>query len=315
MNGGSKMVKQNVNATNDGFSLFNESTALYLIAAFSLIIFTYILGHVFWKWLKKENYQGIRFTTKNIAYMTMLTSVSVVATIVVSITIPITVLPPVRIAIEGLMIKITGYMFGPIIGIICGLITDLLVMLFVPSYIHPVYIFVVVLTGFIAGIAGVLKIKLKKSPWVIFILINLFMILFAAGGAYAAWTSPENNIALAGGLIVSKYAVAGIVGGGGIITLAIIYFVLFYYWKQEKHEKIVEILPIILLAVFSEYMITVMIASYADMAFLSASKTKSYGLTLLPRVAMAPFKIIINSIIIYITWKTVSPLINIDNRN
>lgn len=71
----------------------------------------------------------------------MLSSVSVVATIIVSITIPITVLPPIRIAFEGLMIKITGYMFGPIIGIICAAVTDILVMLFVPSYIIVYYIF------------------------------------------------------------------------------------------------------------------------------------------------------------------------------
>lgn len=304
----------NFNANNN-FSIFNGKTAIYLIIAFSFIILTYILVNVFWRWLKKDKYQGPRFTTKNIAYITMLTSVSVVATIVVSVTIPITVLPPVRLAIEGLMIKISGYMFGPVIGIISATITDILVMLFVPSYINPVYIFCIILMGFLAGIAGVLKFKLKKYPWVIFILINVFMLLFACGGAYLATIYPEESIPLSAGITMNKYAVAGVVAGGGLFTLLVIYVVLFFYWKNHEKQKIYDILPIILLAVFSEYVVTIMIASYADMSFLSSSVAKDYGLTMIPRIVMAPVKIIINSIIIYITWKTVNPLINIDNLN
>lgn len=297
------------------FSLFNANTAIYLIIAFSFIILSYILVNVFWRWLKKDKYQGPRFTTKNIAYITMLTSVSVVATIVVSLTIPITVLPPVRLAIEGLMIKISGYMFGPVIGIISATITDILVMLFVPSYINPVYIFCIILMGFLAGIAGVLKFKLKDHPWVIFLLINLFMLLFAGGGAYLSLQYPKESIPLSAGITMNKYAVAAVVGGGGIFTLLVIYVVLFFYWKNRELQKIYDILPIILLAVFSEYVVTVLIASYADMNFLSSSSTKDYGLTMIPRIVMAPIKIIINSIVIYITWKTVNPLITIDNLN
>lgn len=303
------------NVTNNKFSLFNEKTAIYLIIAFSAIILSYILVNVFWRWLKKDQYKGSRFTTKNIAYMTMLVSVSVVATIVVSVTIPITVLPPVRLAIEGLMVKISGYMFGPVIGIISATITDILVMLFVPSYINPIYIFCIVLTGFIAGLAGVLKFKLRNHPWVIFLLINIFLLLFAGGGAYFALQYSDLNIPLSAGLVMNKYAVAGIVAGGGILTLLVIYVVLFFYWKNNELRKIYDILPIILLAVVAEYIVTVLIASYADMNFISPSSSKDYGLTMIPRIVMAPLKIIINSTIIYITWKTVNPLINIDNLN
>lgn len=304
-----------LNIINNNFSLFNGKTAIYLIIAFSIIIFSYILVNVFWRWIRKDKYKGSRFTTKNIAYITMLTSVSVVATIVVSVTIPITVLPPVRLAIEGLMVKISGYMFGPVIGIISATITDILVMLFVPSYINPIYIFCIVLTGFTAGVAGVLKIKLRKYSWVIFLLINLFMLFFAGGGAYLVLQYPQENIPLSDSLTMNKYAVAGVIIGGGIFTLLIIYVVLLIYWKNDEIEKICNILPIILLAVVAEYIVTVLIASYADMNFLSPSSSEDYGLTMIPRIIMAPLKIITNSIIIYITWKTVNPLITIDNLN
>lgn len=307
------LLKLNVAANN--LSLFTNTTARYLILGFSILMILYVLFSIFWRWLKKDKYQGSKFTTKNIAYITMLTSVSVVMTILVSVTIPITVLPPVRLAIEGLMIKITGYLFGPIIGIISGTITDMLVMLFVPSYINPVYIFCIILTGFFAGIGGVAKFKLKSHPWIMFILVNLLILFFAGGGSYLIWQYPTKDIPLSAGIIMNKYAVVAIVAGGGVFTLLIIYLVLFYYLITKKKERIGEILPIILLSILVEYIVTVLIASYADMNFLSAASAKDYGLTMIARIVVAPIQIIFNVIIIYITWRTVNPLINIDNLN
>lgn len=299
--------------TVETLPLFSKSTAIYLIISLGAVMLAYILMNSFWKWFRKDKYKGVRFTTKNIAYITMLSSVSVVATIIISITIPLTVLPPIRIAIEGLMIKITGYLFGPVIGIICSAVTDVLVTLFVPSYISPVYMFCIVLTGFLAGIAGVLKIRLKNYPWVMFGLINFFIVFFAGGGTYIVLSGDQVSYTVSS-FNFNKYATAGIIGGGGAFTLLSIYGVLFYYLRKKQVEKIKEILPIILLAVVAEYVVTVLIASYADMTLFS-SNVKEYALTAMARIIMSPLKIIVNSIIIYITWKTVSPLINIDNSN
>lgn len=295
-------------------NLFSRTTVIYLIISLSAVMLAYILTNSFWKWFRKDKYKGVRFTTKNIAYITMLSSVSVVATIIVSITIPITVLPPIRIAFEGLMIKITGYMFGPIIGIICAAVTDILVMLFVPSYISVYYMFCIVFTGFLAGIAGIFKVRLKDYPWVIFGLINFFVILFAGGGMYIVISGNQSSYTMSGGINVNKYVLAGIMGGGGILGLVSIYGVLLYYLLKKEVYRIKEILPIILLAVVAEYVTTVLIASYADITLFDPN-AKDYGVTAILRIVQAPIKIIINSIIIYITWRTVSPLINIDNNN
>lgn len=294
-------------------NLFSKSTAIYLIIALSGIMLAYILMHSFWKWFRKDKYKGVRFTTKNIAYITMLSSVSVVATIIVSITIPITVLPPIRIAFEGLMVKITGYMFGPIIGIICATVTDILVMLFVPSYISVYYMFCIIFTGFLAGIAGIFKVRLKDYPWVIFGLVNFFIIFFAVGGAYVVISSDKPSYVISG-MNFDKYAIAGIMVGGGMIGLLSIYGILFYYLRKKEIYRIKEVLPIILLAIVAEYITTVLIASYADITLFDPNAT-NYAITAIIRIIQAPIKIIINSIIIYITWRTVSPLITIDNSN
>jgi ECF transporter S component (folate family) len=105
-------------------------------------------------YILREKYHGIRFTTKNIAYITMFTAISVSITIVISLTIPITVFPPIRVAFEGIMVKITGFIFGPIVGIVVGLITELLVTIFVPSFIHPAYVLVTIAYGFVSGVGA-----------------------------------------------------------------------------------------------------------------------------------------------------------------
>ena len=104
-----------------------------------------------------RHYYGIRFTTKNIAYITLLSAVSVSVTVIVSIVFPVTVFPPIRIAFEGLMIKIAGFIFGPIVGFMSGIITDLLCLMFVPSYIHIAYLIVVASFGFLSGLVGSLN--------------------------------------------------------------------------------------------------------------------------------------------------------------
>jgi len=299
--------------TKQTFVLFSRNTVIYLIISLGAVMFAYILMNSFWMRFQKDKYQGVRLTTKNIAYITMLSSVSVVATIVISVIIPITVLPAFRIAIEGLMIKITGYLFGPVIGIICAWVTDMLVTISVPSYIHPVYMFCIVFTGFLAGLAGVLKLKLKDYSWIILLLIHLFLLFFAGGGAYLAWSGRiVTNIM---GIKISRYIAVAIFAGGGIITLLAIYGTMFVYWKKNEMQRIKEILPIILLAVIFEYVASVLLAAYGDTNMFSSKTVKDYTDLAMARTIMTPFKIIINSVIIYTTWRIVSPLIKIDNYN
>jgi hypothetical protein len=45
-------------------------------------------------------------------------------------------MPQVRVTIEALIVKIAAYFFGPIIGMVVAFITDSLVLLFVPAYVH-----------------------------------------------------------------------------------------------------------------------------------------------------------------------------------
>ncbi len=265
-----------------------------------------------------DRYHGIRFTTRNISYIALLTSVSVTVTVVVSKVFPITVFPPVRIAFEGIMVKIAGFIFGPIVGFMSGTLTDLICILFVPSYIHIAYLIVIASFGFLSGCMGSLDRVVGKQKWVIMFFINAFVIAFGAYAISMVYYYPitHGGIKLFAGIFVPASEVVWLVGLGTGTTLAILWLTFLYFiWTATKRNQWRKMLPIIVLATITEYWVTTLISSWGDIAFLSASQGISsggYAITMIARLVMAPGKIFINTAIIYVVYRAVRPLIDKD---
>ena len=282
------------------------------VVGFMVLIYSVYNG--FFYVFKPAKYKGIRFTTKNIAYITMLSAVSVTVTIVVSVTFPITVFPPIRIAFEGLMVKITGYIFGPIVGLLSGVITDGLAMLFVPSYIHVAYIIVIASFGFLSGCIGVFNKAIGKRKYLMLLFINFFLIALGILAGLISYYS-RNDVELFPGTSVSPVLLTVFIGlgiGGTLLLLWIAY--VGFQISPSTRSRWDSLLPIIALAVVTEYWVTTFISAWGDIAFLTASQgsSKGYGGTMIARLVMAPFKIVFNSMVIYITYQAVSKLITKD---
>lgn len=306
------------NSNKNGLSLFDIRTAYIVAGALVLAALSYILMTGLSMFIKKERYRGLRLTTKNIAYIAMLSTVSVVTTVVIALYMPAAVLPPIRIAIEGLMIKITGYIFGPVIGILCALITDILVMMFVPSYIHPAYIVTVIGFGFISGIAGDLRRMFHQKSWILILITNIFIIGFGTTALVMTYYAPQfadfavDEVPFTKNVPIKKWIMMLIISIGTVLILVVVWATWMYFRFIKKDTKgFNDLVPIILLAVINEYIVTVLIASWGDVSLLT-NRTEDYGLAMIPRLAMAPIKIFFNTVIIYITWKTIRPLINED---
>ncbi|QGS51397.1 hypothetical protein [Spiroplasma tabanidicola] len=264
----------------------------------------------------RERYHGIRFTTKNIAYITMLVAVSASVTIVVSLVAPVTVFPPIRIAIEGLMVKIAGFIFGPIVGVIVGLITEIIVMLFVPSFIHPAFIIIIICYGFVAGIgASFLRIG-KGNNWIIVALLNIFLLGF--GGAMYflidAANFPDGAIKMVG-FYMSKEVFKWVFLISIFICVIIVWGAYLIGTFTGNKKKLNVFLPILLFATASEYIVTSVISAWGDYGFLGLETSKDdngYILMFMARLVQAPVKILGNSVILYYTYKAVAPLIKND---
>ncbi len=279
-----------------------------------------------------KHYKGIVFTTKNITYITMLSACAVTTTVVISRIFPITVLPPIRISFEGLMVKIAGFIFGPIVGLISGLVTELLCMLFIPSYFHIAYIIAMASYGFLAGLAGILNKRVKSRKWIIFLISNLFLISFLGSMCFFTLTI-NGTIELVHGIIVTKYIMISIL----LISIIIIFtfqsitFILYLVWKKrdEKNNFIIknagkvddtkeiayidgDIVGTVFLAIITEYFVSALIVPWGDTTLFSSKGGEGYTGLLLYRLCEAPIKIIANTFIIYVAYRTTSPLINRD---
>ncbi|AWX69370.1 hypothetical protein [[Mycoplasma] anseris] len=107
------------------------------------------------RWVRSQTGLGYRrWNSKRIAFVGVLIAISVVFFIISVRILPISALPSIKFSFIGLPIKITGFIFGPIVGIITGVLADLISFALVPTYYHFLYTLAVAVAGFIPGICA-----------------------------------------------------------------------------------------------------------------------------------------------------------------
>lgn len=94
----------------------------------------------------------IKLTNMKISFVAIFISIAVIMLIIGVRLAPFAILPNFRLSIIGLPIKITGFIFGPIVGFLTGLLADLITFLFIPGVYSWYYTLHLSLTGFIPGI-------------------------------------------------------------------------------------------------------------------------------------------------------------------
>ncbi|UKS54487.1 ECF transporter S component [Mycoplasma feriruminatoris] len=256
----------------------------------------------------------VKFSTRKITYLAMMVGVSVATTTVISLTLPITVLPPIRVAFEGVMIKITGMIFGPFVGLTVGLVTELLTLMFVPSYIHVAYLIVAFSFGFWSGMTSY-AFKFKKN-WLTLTVITTFL-LVAAGIMF--WLmqgmkqiNPETSLF---GIKIPADIYPFLFLIMISITLAVIYGLVFVLHIKKRHNWLNVMLPIVLLCVISEILVTVLVAAWGDYQMLglrnSSGSENPYITMVVVRIIQIPIKIFFNTAILTTVYIVLRPLIKV----
>ncbi|QSF13573.1 ECF transporter S component [Mycoplasma sp. Mirounga ES2805-ORL] len=103
-----------------------------------------------------------KWTIRRISFIGILIAISVVFVIISVSIFPIASLPSIKISFIGLPIKISGFIFGPVVGGLVGLISDVISFLFVPSFYNPLYTLATMIDGIVAGIIGWIFLRLFK---------------------------------------------------------------------------------------------------------------------------------------------------------
>lgn len=253
------------------------------------------------------------WTSKKIAFVAILIATSVAFILIFARTAPITALPSMKLMAGGLPIKLTGYIFGPVVGLITGVIADLLSFAIVPTFIHWWYMLAFALAGMIPGIVAYFmhrrwKFRGPANPAdehkvnVINFIFTLVILAMTASAIVLFTMLQPNSVFEGQKLIKNKYIFLAItlVGSATMFIGVIVFrFVL-------KAKTFNALLPIIAFSAIMELVNTPLIA-LGDTAVFNL---KEDFITLLTaHFLLSPVKIWMNLIIIYFAYKIVSPLI------
>lgn len=96
--------------------------------------------------------RATRWTTKRIAFAAILIAISVSMTVLLIKIFPLFSVPTFKQAIIGIPVKITGYLFGAMLGTLVAIMADLISFMFAPTFYHPLYTTSLVIAACTAGI-------------------------------------------------------------------------------------------------------------------------------------------------------------------
>lgn len=253
------------------------------------------------------------WSNKKIAFVAILIATSVAFILLFARTAPITSIPSMKLMAGGLPIKLTGYIFGPLIGVVTGIIADLISFAIVPTFIHWWYMLAFALAGAIPGVVAFFmhrrwKFKGPSNPAdetkinSINFIFTLVVLLLVAGALVGFTMYQSDAVFEHQKLIKNRYVFLAItlVGSG---TMFIGVFIFRFVLKPKTFNAI---LPIIVFSSIMEIVNTPLIA-LGDQAVFGLHD--DFITVLTAHFMLSPVKIWVNLIIIFFAYKIVSPLI------
>lgn len=249
-------------------------------------------------------------TNREICRVALLISITLVLVIFIGNTFYISILPQVRVFSEALVVKLVAYFFGPIIGMLVAFITDLVIILFVPVYINWLYTLGLIFIGFIAGVIGNLRRRIKYNYRLFLFFINIFVILSIFLIAFFFASTYENFTFL--GITINKISFLIIFAFSSFCTIAFLFFQLHSFQEKKRFAFFCDILAIFLLSFLVEHLVQIFLFSYADVAlfnFTDDNLSANWKKYLLFYLFISPWKIIFHTIIIYSSFHRLRKLL------
>ncbi len=296
----------------------------YYFAALGVILLLGLLYFIYFMRQKHRLFQNLSLKKQihNIVTISLFSAIATAILIFFSRINNITLIPAVRVAFEGVLVKISGFIFGPIVGLISALVTELTVILFIPTYFHYNYLLVLMAFGFFAGLIKVFRQNYLTDFWAI-IALYLGIIFFIC---FTIWFFVSNlndhqysqfNFHAWMQKFKAKYLFETAIDFNTFlfwINMMIFLFLLImvsivFFTKTKRNfffKTIVEerssIIGVLCLTVFAEYLISVSIATKANSTVFGET-TNNYRMLFISAASIAPVKIFINSVIILSVYR------------
>ena len=263
----------------------------------------------------------INIQIRTILSISLMSAVTISVVFIFSKFTSILAVPSARVAFEGVLVKLSGFLFGPIVGIISAIVTEIVILFFVPVYFHYKFLLVLISFGAFAGLLRVFIFSRTKLHHLLlltylgaFFFFGLTLFFFYAtlgegvGLNLVSWKQLFTNFK-------NKYLTFNLQAIGFyanlliflLIFIFLIWATIYLYsggkgWKWIKKKTLRTILPVLILTLFSEYFISVIISTNANSEVFGQS-SQSHFVLFISALTIAPIKILFNTIIIYSVWK------------
>ena len=265
---------------------------------------------LFWKKYFKQK----QWTNRKIAFVAILVATSVAFVLVFTSIAPIAAIPSFKLAAGGLPMKLTGYIFGPVIGMLTGILSDSLSFAYRPVVWHWSYMLAWGMAGLIPGIIGYfMNRRWRKQTEVDKMfeekhnIVNMIATLIILGAIFTAiftYISVQPDSVFKGQkMITNKWLFLGI-AMSGLATMFVAVFIFRFIMKPKTFNMVI---PIIAFSALLE-IITTPLLTIGDQHTLLA-KTGTFVDNLTAHILISPIKIWMNLTIIFFAYRVVSPLI------
>lgn len=301
---------------------------------FAFILMVLVIGaskKIYYRYVLKKRYFIIpRVSSKGIANIGMVISLSIAVVLLLTIVtadlvnVMFRAWAGVRVIVEGILIKIGGLLFGPIIGLCLGASIDFFTVALSGGVFHYGYLIGCMAFGLIAGLIRNIYTMSKKDNLRFAIYSTITVALFATlvfGFIYYVQINRTNeifNLSLLGVKISLSiqhvYIIALIIFLISFAAIWLCYFVQLYFDRKNRVKKknwYLTFIPILITILLTELIVNVIMMP----AFDASISTLSYEIWFCIRLLLLVPMILLNLVIIYPVFKIVTPLIRYDYEN
>ncbi|MDR2847047.1 MAG: hypothetical protein LBV22_01765 [Mycoplasmataceae bacterium] len=223
-----------------------------------ILIFVAFVGAVLLILIAKKIYYYIRYRRRYYIFpkinTTGISNTAMVISISVTIILLLTVLsagamgiffrvyPGWRVTIEGILIKIGGLLFGPIIGLFIGALTDILTVALTAGMFHYGFFIIALAYGFFSGIIRVfINICKKNTALFVFLVTLLAIAVSAVASVYIMVTFDVYTLTLfTVEIVLQNWLLMTVFISFNVLLLAILWICLWIFQRNRTRLFLVD---------------------------------------------------------------------------
>ncbi len=304
-----------------------QQAVLFFVYMVAFVIVLSLIKKLYYRYQLKKRYFVIpKLGIKGLSYLSMVIAVSVSIVIILAVVSSgaanalFRAFPSSRVAVEAVLIKIGGLLFGPILGMFIGAGVDSLTIALTGGTFHYGYLISAMAFGLISGFIRTLityskgadlKMALYSSITVIVVYALLTTMLYlipAINDPMSFRFLKESDGRYLISIDLKKSQVTSFLGGLFFLLISLIW-ITYFMSKKEKYKYVFKtFVPVLLVVIVSELILNLIMLPAFDAEIINID----YWLSFTARIGTLPVVTFVNITVLWTVYRIIAPLIKYD---